>query len=122
MTLCPRRGRLYIGYGDYQSNTGPIDVTAWDPVRADFVTVHSSDTEAIDNDRVIGDELYAPATDPRQHADYAVGEPWRDQRPVTAAHAYDIVTLDGREAVPPGRVATAAVSDGAAGRVLRVGC
>jgi len=37
---------LYIGYGDYQQNTGPIDVTAWDLVRADFVTVHSSDTEA----------------------------------------------------------------------------
>jgi hypothetical protein len=22
---CPSRGRLYIGYGDYQDNTGPID-------------------------------------------------------------------------------------------------
>ncbi len=97
MTLCPWRGRLYIGYGDYQQNTGPVDVTAWDPARADFVTVHSSDTEAIYNYRVIGDSLYAPATDRRQHADYAVGEPWRDQQPVTVAHAYDMATLDGRD-------------------------
>lgn len=46
-TLCPWRGRLYIGYGDYQANTGPIAVTAWDPARNAFVTVHTSDTEAI---------------------------------------------------------------------------
>lgn len=36
----------------------------------------------------------APATDRREHADYAVGEPWRDEQPVTSAHAYDMATLD----------------------------
>ncbi len=97
ITLCPWRGRLFVGYGDYQENTGPIAVTAWDPARRAFVTVHRSDTEAIYNFRPIGDALYAPATDRREHADYAVGEPWRDAQPVTAAHAYDMATLDGRD-------------------------
>jgi hypothetical protein len=97
VTLCPWQGRLYIGYGDYQENTGPIEVTAWDPGQRQFTSVHSSDTEAIYNYRVIGNALYAPATDRREAADYAVGEPWRDHRPVTAAHAYDMATLDGTD-------------------------
>jgi hypothetical protein len=97
VTLCPWQGRLYIGYGDYQQNTGPIDVTAWDPTRSAFTTIHTSDTEAIYNYRAIGASLYAPATDRRQSADYAVGEPWRDENPVTVAHAYDMATLDGTD-------------------------
>lgn len=97
VTLCPWRGRLYVGYGDYQANTGPVAVMAWDPARAAFITVHISDTEAIYNFRPIGGALYAPATDRREHADYAVGEPWRDAQPVTAAHAYDMATLDGSD-------------------------
>jgi hypothetical protein len=97
MALVPWRGRLYIGYGDYQANTGPIDITVWDPALGRFVTVHTSDTEAIYNYRAIGNSLWAPATDRRTRADYAVGEPWRDERPVTVAHAYDIATLDGRD-------------------------
>ncbi|HEU4733420.1 MAG TPA: hypothetical protein VFT22_36255 [Kofleriaceae bacterium] len=97
MTLCPWRGRLYVGYGDYQDNTGPIEILAWDPGRRGFTRVHVSDTEAIYNFRVIGNSLYAPATDRRESADYAVGEPWRDVEPVTTAHAFDMATLDGRD-------------------------
>ena len=96
-TLCPWHGKLYVGYGDYQRNTGPIDVTAWDPARGEFTRMHTSDTEAIYNYRAIGDSLYAPATDRRDRADYAVGEPWRDENPVTVAHAYDMATFDGSD-------------------------
>ncbi len=97
VTLCPWQGKLYIGYGDYQHNTGPIDVTAWDPARGTFTRVHTSDTEAIYSYRAVGSSLYAPATDRRANADYAVGEPWRDEKPVGSAHAYDIATLDGTD-------------------------
>ncbi len=97
ITLCPWRGRLYVGYGDYQQNTGPIDVTAWDPATRGFVRYHTSDTEAINSYRVIGDQLYAPATDRRERADYAVGEPWHDEHPVAVAHAYDMATFDGHD-------------------------
>jgi len=69
VTLFPWHGRLYVGYGDYQANTGPIEVTAWDPARNRFASYHSSDTEAIYNYRAIGDALYAPATDRRDTAD-----------------------------------------------------
>lgn len=97
LTLHPWRGLLYIGYGDYQQNTGPVDVTAWDPARRAFTRMHSSDTEAIYNYRALGDSLYAPATDRRERADYAVGPPWRDELPLASAHAYDMATLDGRD-------------------------
>jgi hypothetical protein len=97
VTLCPWHGRLYVGYGDYGDNTGPIEVTAWDPARGSFASYHTSDTEAIYNYRAIGDALYAPATDRRDTADYAVGEPWHDEQPVTVAHAYDMATLDGTD-------------------------
>lgn len=96
-TLCPFRGQLYIGYGDYQENTGPIAITAWDPAHGVFATKHTSDTEAIYNLRVIGDALYAPATDRRDHADYAAGPPWRDEEPVHSAHAYDMASLTGAD-------------------------
>lgn len=97
VTLCPWQGKLYVGYGDYQQNTGPIDVTAWDPALGAFTRLHTSDTEAIYNYRAIGSSLYALATDRRTKADYAVGEPWRDEKPVTTAHAYDIASLDGTD-------------------------
>ncbi|HET7503175.1 MAG TPA: hypothetical protein VFK02_19280, partial [Kofleriaceae bacterium] len=97
MALCPWHGRLYVGYGDYQDNTGPIEILAWDPARRDFTREHVSDTEAIYNFRVIGGSLYAPATDRRELADYAVGVPWRDEKPVTTAHAFDMATFDGTD-------------------------
>ncbi|NVB82302.1 MAG: hypothetical protein HOV81_28235, partial [Kofleriaceae bacterium] len=97
VTLCPWQHRLYVGYGDYQENSGPIDVTAWDPARGAFTRLHTSDTEAIYNYRPIGSSLYALATDRRANADYAIGEPWRDEMPVTSAHTYDIATLGGND-------------------------
>jgi len=88
-------GQLYAGYGDYGDNTGPIGISPFDPATAAFTQVHVSDTEAIQNWRAIGDQLWAPATDRRKDADFAVGEPWRDARPIGTTHAYDIVTIDG---------------------------
>jgi len=94
-TLCPWRGQLYLGYGDYQDNTGPIAITAWDPTTRNFETKHASDTEAIYTLRAIGDALYAPATDRRAHADYAVGPPWHDVQALHTAHASDMASLGG---------------------------
>jgi hypothetical protein len=97
LTLHPWQGLLYLGYGDYQQNTGPVDVTAWAPARSAFIRMHSSDTEAIYNYRAIGGALHAPAIDRREQADYAVGPPWRDEHPIDSAHAYDMATLDGSD-------------------------
>jgi len=96
-TLTAHNGRLYAGYGDIDKNTGPIAVAAYDPALRAFVREWTSDTEAIYTFRVISGRLVAPAVDPRSAADYAVGPPWQDLRPIAADHVYDAASLGGRE-------------------------
>jgi hypothetical protein len=102
-TLAGWRNELYVGYGDYGANTGPIEISAWDPPRRAFSAKLSFDTEAVEIYRAIGDRLYAPAIDPRgsgQSASVAVGEPdgrWWNNRNVFFTHAYDIASLDGAD-------------------------
>jgi hypothetical protein len=90
-------GRIYPGYGDIYANTGPIAITSYDPRTASYVPEWVSDTEAVHTYRVIGSELWAPATDPRVKADLALGKPWRDELPVHATHVYDAATLTGTD-------------------------
>jgi hypothetical protein len=102
-TLEGWRGELYMGYGDYDGNTGPIEVSAYDPRLASFSTKLHFPTEAIELYRAIGERLYAPAIDPRgggPSAAVAVGEPggdWFNNKSVFMTHAFDIVTLDGAD-------------------------
>ena len=97
------RGELYVGYGDYNANTGPIEIAAWDPQRRVFASKLSFQTEAVENYRAIGGRLYAPAIDPReagQPASVAIGEVdgrWWNNGNVFFTHAYDIATLDGTD-------------------------
>ncbi len=91
------KGRIYSGYGDYGANTGPIAISPYDPATGTFEEVWVSDTEAIENYRLIRGRLYVPAIDRRRNADYAVGEPWSDKLPIVTTHAFDMVTLDGTD-------------------------
>lgn len=102
-TLQPFQGRLYIGYGDYSVNTGPIEIGAFDPTTSSFRKEFLADTEAIWGYRVIGDQLYAPHIDPRPgegglQYEYSVGPPWReDQIGVSQGGVlnYDIAAVGG---------------------------
>jgi hypothetical protein len=68
------RGRVYLGYGDWQNNLGPVTIWYYTPTASAFVseTVCVSETrpaapvdeEAIDRYVVIDDDLYIPGTDP----------------------------------------------------------
>src|SRR5438552_14316545 len=100
-TLASFDGRLYAGYGDYGSNTGPIVIRAFDPVSERFgEPLLRSQTEAIYIFRWIADRLYAPHIDPAGDATaggFAVGEinaggrhVWTDRSAVTAVHLFDI--------------------------------
>lgn len=63
-SLTPFNGRLYVGYGDWERNTGPCDVISVGPDKT--VQTHLSDvpTEALEK-YVVGDgALFAPSIDP----------------------------------------------------------
>jgi hypothetical protein len=69
-------GRLYFGYGDLAQNTGPIVVSSLDPVTGTWIDHFTFQTEKVQRFYPIGDQLWAPAADPRGAApdpEYAVG-------------------------------------------------
>ena len=102
-TLEAWRGELYMGYGDYDENTGPIEIATYNPRLASFKTKLRFPTEAVEVYRAIGERLYAPAIDPLgdgPSAAVAVGEPdgtWSNVKSVFMTHAFDIVTRDGAD-------------------------
>ena len=102
-TLEGWRGELYMGYGDYDENTGPIEIAAYNPRLASFATKLRFPTEAVEVYRAIGTRLYAPAIDPLGDGPsgaVAVGEPdgtWSNVKSVFMTHAFDIVSLDGAD-------------------------
>lgn len=104
-------GKVWAGYGDYGANTGPITLAAYDPTSGgDFVAATTVDTEAIYNLRSVGETLVAPATDPRRNADFALGDPWREDRPLGATHVFDTTTLTGTDLWMVGSQGTDAVA------------
>jgi hypothetical protein len=102
-TLEGWQGELYMGYGDYDENTGPIEVSAYNPRWSSYGTKLRFPTEAIELFRPIGDRLYAPAIDPRgdgPSAAVAVGEPdgrWSNNKNVWMTHVFDVATFDGTD-------------------------
>jgi hypothetical protein len=112
VTLFGWQGRLYVGYGDANANTGPIAVSSWDPATGGFRSHWVSQTEAIYSYRAIGGRLYVPAIDPRglTGVDYAVGEPWADRTSALSWHAFDMLTLTGGDLWLVGQVERDAVA------------
>lgn len=90
-------GKLYVGYGDYHNNTGPVTIAPYDFSLGRFVDEHVSDTEAIYLYRTIGGKLYAPATDRHYTADFAVGPDWKDYGAINTTHAFDMGTFTGSD-------------------------
>ncbi len=97
------RGEVYMGYGDYDENNGPVEVSAYNPGLTSFSSKLRFPSEAIELYRAIGARLYAPAIDPRgdgPSAPVAVGEPdgsWYNNWSIHMTHAFDIATLDGAD-------------------------
>jgi hypothetical protein len=93
-------GRLYFGYGDLNWNTGPIVISSYDPITNTWTDHLTFDTERIERLRVIGDQLWAPASDPSGEADpeYAIGT----EQHVWSQHSIgrSIKVLDVAERVP----------------------
>ena len=58
-------GKLYVGGGDTNANAGPMNVWAYDLEQEKFTPEYKIPEEAILHFKVIDDELYIPAADPR---------------------------------------------------------
>jgi hypothetical protein len=88
-------GRVYFGYGDIERDTGPIQVSSYDPATATWQDLLTFDTEAIERFRVIGDTLWAPAADPRgsepELAIGTAGHSWRQVSIGRSLHVHDAV-------------------------------
>ena len=102
--LVGHAGRLFIGYGDYSANTGPIPVLSFDPVAASFDASRTVATEEILRLAALDGALYIADIDPRGHEALgsvfrlvAFGEDWQKMTPIPeAVHVFDVAAFDGR--------------------------
>ena len=51
-------GKVYWGYGDWNENTGPIDICSLDPKTLQFTKEYTAETENISVYRRLSDNLY----------------------------------------------------------------
>jgi hypothetical protein len=97
-------GRFYVGYGDFDANTGPIDVTTFDPATGQFsANLITVPTEEINVYRKINGKVYAPMIDPRlawtANVGYATNASgaWTNQFKAPAIHVFDVASLNGSD-------------------------
>ncbi len=98
-------GRVYLGYGDSDRNTGPIILSSYEPRSGTWHDPVTYRTEEVGRFRLLAGSLWAPAFDPQGRKDigYAIGDashhwaahpvdagpiPLRSLGPV---HSYDVV-------------------------------
>jgi hypothetical protein len=101
-SLTAWNGKIYAGYGDWDKNSGPVSLTAFDPATNTFAATaeHVSDTESIDNTQVINNKLYMLHVDPKSHNGAAftqgnastsvTGSTWANVSKPTMTHVFGI--------------------------------
>lgn len=101
LSLFSWNGKLYSGYGDYGSNTGPIDIYSFSSDSQKFTFEWRANTEAIYNFRTVNGMLYAPAIDRKLYTipgDYSKMDSsghWADyDLHGTSTHVYDVAYLN----------------------------
>jgi hypothetical protein len=110
MALQAWSGKLYAGFGDYGTNTGPIAITPFDPTTNTFAAAPSvSDgTEQIALFRVLNGKIYAPSIDPHDASAPSydavgtsdgkwVANPYTAATGLTIQHVFDMTTLSGSD-------------------------
>lgn len=103
--LAVNNGKIYAGYGDWNTNTGPIYINPFDLTTNTFEgSVLTVPTESIASIRNIDGKLYAPMTDPTTawtaNQGYAEQQPdgsWQNRLHVPMVHVFDVATLDGTD-------------------------
>ncbi|MDQ5972135.1 MAG: hypothetical protein QG553_294 [Patescibacteria group bacterium] len=95
-TLMPFGGKLYAGFGDWISNTGPVEITSWNG--SSWTSEFTAKTESIVRYRVLNGKLFLPYIDPRTsyHNDFAVLEAggWTEYRTGPGPNEATLHTFD----------------------------
>ena len=115
-------GKIYLAGGSTVTNSGPINVWAYDPQKQDFVKEHQVPEEAIEHYCLLDNQLYIPAADPTKgdrHKFYRrEGNKWQKYASgaIKLAHVRDLVKTDAGELLMVGnsRQTTLASSRGTA--------
>lgn len=95
--------QVFMGYGDYDANTGPIQINPFDIASNSFEgSILTVPTEEINTWRLIGGKLYAPMIDSSTGINTSIGYAvrdesgaWSNNTNVVGVHIFDIATLDG---------------------------
>ena len=93
-------GQVVIGYGDWTTNTGPIDIAAIAPDGTPSVLISGFMTEATSIQRVFDGALWVPAIDSRGAATGVAtdwGGTWQVMPVPDMQHTFDVATLDGTD-------------------------
>jgi hypothetical protein len=101
--LTPYDGKIYLGYGDSQNDTGPTSVRSYEPGVGFATEVSNVATEAMRTNRVVDGDLWMLSNDARgsnnTNPDYVHfdGSTWTtvDDDDIWAAHVYDICDFGG---------------------------
>lgn len=96
-------GRIYVGYGDWYTNTGPINVRYFDPVSETFSgSLITARTEAIETYRQFGDTVFAIYADPlgTSFGGFVSGPAdlsgnWSENNSMDLEHAFGITSYGG---------------------------
>ncbi len=96
-------GKIFMGYGDYDANIGPIDVYSYAPKTKKVKLQYVMGTEAVGVFKNINGNLYVPSIDPAHRGvshDYAYKNKsgkWVSGVGVKASHIYDTFTYTGSD-------------------------
>lgn len=99
--LTLHNGRLYVGYGDYTANTGPIDLYSYDANTGASRLDIKVPTEDIDIITEVNGKLVVPYIDPRAEWSSPVGYAsnksgtWQNYDQAKMIHNYDMATTNG---------------------------
>ena len=101
-TLEAVNGKIYVGYGDYASDTGPMSMRYFDTATGSFSGVlANTNSEAIHRIKVIDGQVWAPTTDPLgfQLGGHirgpASGGNWSSDESLEVLHFFDISSFSG---------------------------
>ena len=100
-TLHVHDDKVFIGYGDYGADTGPIHVRYFDPqVQSLSPSLITSKTESIARFATVGDNLFALTTDPllREPGGYVSlpggSNEWVEENGLSGLHFFDMTSFN----------------------------